>query len=162
MLPADVVAEQRRDFSVSESSLARSRQLRMSIDQAGDVEARPIDAVCRRPCIIVLGEALDAIGVQIARAGRCIGIETSSTVAPSSAQTLRRRAHLRVDVRLGIGLPEAFLDDADAQALDAAAERLACSLRPRTLYCRGSKPSAPAITSSSSALSATFAVIGPV
>ena len=57
-------------------------------------------------------------------------------------------------------MAEAFLDHADAQALDAAVERIGVSPRLTPRW-RKSMPSGPAMTSSSSALSRTFAVIGP-
>ena len=65
-----------------------------------------------------------AIGSQIAGASRCIGTEISSTVAPSFLRSWAPRHDLGIDVALGNGMPEAFLDDADAQSLDAAVERL--------------------------------------
>jgi hypothetical protein len=78
-----------------------------------------------------------------------------------AAQPFGRLAHLLHHVGLARVVAEAFGQHADAQARGAAAERRRCNLSTRTLYWRGSSPSGPAITSSSSALSATLPVIGP-
>jgi hypothetical protein len=70
-------------------------------------------------------------------------------------------ADMRIDVGFRIGMAEAFLDHGDAHSLDAAHERLGVARPAATPRWRVSRPSGPAMTSNSSALSRTFAVIGP-
>ena len=62
---------------------------------------------------------------QIARPSRCIGTETSSTVAPAPARRVGRLADGGVDVGLRqAGQLEALAQHADAQALGPAVEAL--------------------------------------
>ena len=54
----------------------------------------------------------------------CVGTDTSSTDRAQFCKALRGVAHMCIDVRLRVGMPEAFLEHADAQTLDAVVERI--------------------------------------
>src|SRR6266540_625307 len=90
----------------------------------------------------------------------CMGIEISSTVAPSPS---RRAAASRTFASTSGSDPDWPNPSASTPMRTPSTPQSRASVYGATTgaYCRGSRPSAPATTSSSSALSATDAVMGP-
>ncbi len=112
------------------------------------------------PYIICACSPSSAIEVQTAGPSRCHGIDTSSTVAPSArSRPAASRTFWSTSGSLS-GRPKPSVTT-PIRMPTMPRPSAVVYLSTRTLYWRGSSPSAPATTSSSSALSATVAVIGP-
>ena len=113
------------------------------------------------PFIICHVAPSTAMGVQMAAPARCSGIDTSSTWAPSwrkMAAPLRTSASTSASE---FGWPKPSFTTAIFMPRTSPVRAFVYAAVFTSTW-RGSSPSGPASTSSSSALSATVAVIGPV
>ena len=147
-------------FSVSDSSSARPRQPLCA--SSSEFTYRPCQLKPNPlPSIICMVAPSAPIGSQIASPSACSGIDTRSTVAPrprNRSPASRTIASLASD-ELAWPKPSSTTAMRRPRTSRLRASRYGLDWPP---YWRGSSPSGPASTSSSSALSSTVPVIGPV
>jgi len=135
MVLDEVVAEQHRQLERVRELVGAVAPGRVGVDQARDVEAPPV----RAEAVALhhqLGGALERDRRPDGRPHRVHRHGDFADLGPELAEDGCGAPHAGVDVLLRVVMSEAFLDEADPEAVDAPPERLGVGRGPRRVLTR--------------------------